>query len=247
MKEINAVWEKRNLGVSCTELEFTRGDTVDCVPELSRAQTSEYLVAKVPVGMSELGYALQAEGFAYAETNFRLTKTLSALPELPELYRRYAPRISYHPANPSGQMRILDKIAGGGIFTTDKVACDPFFSPALSGRRYALWTKDLLEQGIGRAFLLCYREQEVGFCVNVRKDGFYDAFLGGLFPEAQDTGLGFATIYANLHSIYLAGGRKVVTGVSSNNPSILRLHMLYGFTIGEMAAIYIKHQKGSEA
>jgi hypothetical protein len=70
----------------------------------------------------------------------------------------------------------------------------------------------------------------------------YDAFLGGVFSEAANKGLGFLALYANMQSIRSQGGLKIITRVSSNNLPILRLHLQYGYDITDMNYILVKHQ-----
>lgn len=243
MQIIHAYWEKRNIGVDCQELNIDAGDSVAQIGAALGELKAEYQVARVPAGMTDALFYLQDNGFRVVEMNIQFEKKLIEKPVLPEQYRRFEKHIAYHPADKEEIENTLKIIETGNIFITDKVACDPFFSPKHAGRRYALWAKDLIDRG-SRLYICTYKGETVGFNMNTNKGEYFDAFLGGMLPEAKKSGLGFLPLFANLSTIYEQGGRWMKTGVSSNNMPIIKLHEAFGCSISGMSYILIKHIHG---
>lgn len=55
MKIIDAVWEKRNLGVSCYEVLFDPEDTLEEIKSLRlKFEEREYLVFKIPTNRVDI-------------------------------------------------------------------------------------------------------------------------------------------------------------------------------------------------
>jgi hypothetical protein len=240
MKLLHAEWEKRNLGVDCTEVYFEDSDVVNSIYEAMPQIVSEYQVMHIPSGKAKLLLDAQKNGFQLIEMNIHLTKKIDN-EQLPLIYKRYEESITVKEASENEICMALDEIKVGNIFLTDKVAKDPFFSTVDAGKRYAFWSRDIIDEG-SHMYLAQYKGENVGFCLNIKKNNTtFDAFLGGTFSSYHNKGLGFLPLYANLYSIMLQGGKRVVTGVSSNNVPILKLHLLFGFRISSMSYILIKH------
>lgn len=241
MRVIDAVWEKRNLGVEVQEIVCDGTETANELQEQLSEIRMPYSVLKIPSGSTELLMASQSVGYCFVETAVSLDGKVSTM-ELPRLYQRFEPLIEVRRAEGEVLDKILQEMEAGDIFETDRIARDPHFSKQIAGRRYANWTRDELDRG-AEAVISYYKEQPVAFGINLRSEGtVYDAFLGGVFTESANKGLGFLALYANMESIRQQGGTRIVTRVSSNNLPILRLHMQYGYGITDMNYILIKHQ-----
>jgi hypothetical protein len=200
-----------------------------------------YSVLKIPSGCTNLLFTAQTLGYSFVETSIQLEGKVSTM-ELPGIYKRFENFVSVERAERDMLDKILAEIENAEIFETDRIARDPFFSKMIAGRRYANWTRDELDKG-AEAVAAYYKEEPVAFGINMPSDGtVYDAFLGGVFSEAANKGLGFLALYANMQSIRSQGGLKIITRVSSNNLPILRLHLQYGYDITDMNYILVKHQ-----
>lgn len=241
MRVIDAVWEKRNLGVEVQEIICDGTEPVDELKEQLLAVRVPYSVLKIPSGCTDLLMAGQSAGYCFVETAISLDGKVSTM-ELPRLYQRFEPLIEVSRAEGEALDKILQEIETGDIFETDRIARDPYFSQQIAGMRYANWTKDELDRG-AEAVISYYKKQPVAFGINLCSEGtVFDAFLGGVFTESANKGLGFLALYANMESIRQQGGTRIVTRVSSNNLPILRLHMQYGYGITDMNYILVKHQ-----
>ena len=240
MRVINAVWEQRNLGVECVEFEIEQTDDWKSIKSTILGTTAEYQVAKVPVGEVKSQLEIQECGYRFFETNIQMERKIDIPPVLPGIYSRFEKDISYRSATEDEIEKILEEVAQGKIFTTDKVAQDPFFSAELSGKRYSLWAEDLIARG-AETVLGLFKGNAAAFTIYEIKENCYHAFIGGMLNEYRNCGMGFLPLYITAKQIYDAGGGILKTGVSSNNPAILRLQILFGATISEMINIYVKH------
>ena len=86
-----------------------------------------------------------------------------------------------------------------------------------------------------------YNGDNVGFNIIIDKGKYYDGFLGGLYTEYLNSGLGFANVNAAVNAVFDLGGRKMISGVSSNNFQMLKLHMMFGLKIKKLTYNLIKH------
>lgn len=241
MKIIDAVWEKRNLGCDVCEIELATEDDIIDVSHVLQKVSTPYSVVKCPVGNFDLLMCVQENGYKVVETSIML-EGKSAKIELPNIYQRFKPMISFRMADDFLMQKMLDEIQEGKIFSTDRIAIDPIFSPEIAGRRYCNWAKDEIEKG-AKVSIAYYKDEPVAFGISKKIDeNKYDAFLGGVFKESANKGLGFMAIQANNEMIILNGGKTIVTHVSSNNLPILRLHMQFGYEIKDMQYILVKHE-----
>ena len=237
----DAFWEKRNLGVEVAEVTFDGDENVDEVKNVLQNMEYQYCVLKIPVGEIELLWMAQELGYHMIETGIELEAKTNNM-DVPLLYKRFKPFLTVDEGDEAVRNHVMNTIRSGSVFATDRIALDPAFSKQMAGERYYNWVNDELERG-SRLVIAYYKDEPIGFGVN--KDlgkNVYDAFLGGVLPDAANRGLGFAALYANYVSISEQGGTKIVTRVSSNNPPILRLHMQYGYEITNMNYILVKHQ-----
>ncbi len=241
MKIIEAVWEKRNLGVSCAEIEVGKTDTVSEVVDELGKRTEQYLVVKAPPGRTDLSFAIQNEGFRYIETMFELGCMFKDRPETPEICRRYVKDIGYHRASESETEHVFNEIRKGEIFSTDRISLDPAFSKQLAGKRYALWMEDVLSKGNATLSITSYQQEDIGFDIHVNKGRYFELLLGGYFTEYHGCGFGFAGEYVTINAAYADGAREIKTHVSSNNPYALRMHMLFGLQMRSLTDVYVKH------
>ncbi len=240
MKIVDAVWEKRNLGVDVTEIVCETSESKEeLIFVLSKVNTP-YSVCKIPGGAAELLLCAQEQGYQVIEMLIGMegkTKELS----LPRIYQRFASESFVCDANEEQIGRILQEIESGSIFKTDRIALDPYFGNLMAGKRYSNWIQDLLKKD-ARMCIGYYKDIPVAFGVNQDKEGSVsDAVLGGVLSSETGVGLGFLSIYANLVSAIRHGNTKVKTHVSSNNPAIIHLHLQFGFQIGGMQYVLVKH------
>lgn len=243
MKLTEALWEQRNLGVTCLELTAEpRDDTAEVLAAL-RDRTEQYLVVKLPPGRTDLLLSLQKEGFRFIETLFETEINMKNGVPAPEKCRPLLPRVSYHYAGDEEAAEIIGYVRSGEIFSTDRIALDPAFSTALAGQRYAFWTEDVMRSGTGHMIISEYDGQRIGFNLVSDKGSFFDGLLGGLLPDYLGSGLGFANAYASYSGSYALGCRKMRSHVSSNNFQMMQLHLLFGMQIRGLQYCLVRHRE----
>ena len=239
MKLVEAIWEKRNLGVDCLELHCEAHDAAEAVLAALPLSAS-YQVVRVPAKRVDLLLAVQERGYRLIEMGIDLERRLADF-EMPAIYKRFEKNMAFRQATGADVERTLEIVGTGRMFTTDRIALDPFFSPRQAGYRYACWIRDLLQRG-GTLHVATYNGRDIAFGVNIeRRSGVWEASLGGVFPEPETSGMGFASVYLNTAMPRQQGAKKVVARVSSNNLPIVRLWLQFGFELMGSEYILIQH------
>lgn len=241
MKVVDAVWEKRNLGIDTVEVEIEVGDTEEQVREVLNSVSAPYSVIKVPTELGCMIRVVQEMGYRYAETSFALSGKIKDM-IVPKAYIRYCNVLETTIADEDLTARVLSEVGSGHIFATDRIALDPMFSQVIAGKRYANWIGDEIKRG-AKIYISNYKGMPVSFTVmKGLEDGVYHSFLGGVFEDAANKGFGFSGLLAIYDVVKQNEGKKILTHVSSNNMPMLRLHMSFGYDIVGAESVFIKHQ-----
>lgn len=235
-------WEKRNLGVS-SSIEYYF-DVFDCIEEMGDEILNngmyEYQVAHIPVGKIDILNTLLAHGFAFAETKIEIMADLKEL-SLPERFGRFSESLGYHKADEDELEEMLYNIRCG-MFDTDKVALDPCFNAKIAGSRYALWTMDEINSGRGSAYVVTQSDKPIGFFVlKKNNEKIVESFLAGLYNKEDSAGFGFSVLYYPMAEAKKLGIKKIIAGVSSNNPDSVKMHLALGYQVKNMNYSVIKH------
>ena len=237
MKIVDAFWEKRNLGISTTEFTIEDNDTVDGVKKILDNCTSGYQVLRLPNHLSHFLFKVQNLGFLFVEDMFSLKNDLQPI-VMDRIVERLYKEISFDYMNDDDIRQLLNEVKGG-MFNSDRIFVDPVFDVTCSSIRYYNWLNDEIERG-SLFFKNVYKGKSIGF--NALKDkgnGVYDAYLVGVYPEYQKTGLGSAIFVADI--VKSLGGKCVITNVSSNNTKQIRNLTQKGFYIISSCHVFIKH------
>ncbi|MED1204714.1 GNAT family N-acetyltransferase [Heyndrickxia acidicola] len=240
METIIANWEKRNLGVTCEELTVTSDDLLESVLLASEELTAQYQIIKVPSGRTDLLFELQKHGFTFIESNIHFTKKLTRN-TLPKPFSSLQEKVEYRSITEKEYEPFLDIIRNNSIFTTDKVALDPHFSPKHSANRYYYWAKDVLSSD-GQGYVVSMNKKDIGFFI-LRKhsESLYESFLAGVYPEHSKSNMGFAVLSSPIVEAFKRGGRIIETGTSSNNTASLRLHLALGYELQSINYVLVRH------
>ena len=242
MKIIDAFWEKKNLGVSCKEVIIEETDTTESLSELKQLQNStEYLVIKVPSKHFDIYTALSDLGFVFIETsiNFKL-QLIQA--NLTPLQHRINVSVSYAEME-TGDLEKLFSEINSGMFSTDRIIIDPYFTPEIAANRYINWISDELKRET-QVYKIIYKDDAIGFFTfKTIADGIYYPFLVGLYQKYAVSGLGFTILRKPIDEAIRRKGKMISTYVSTNNLPIIRTHIQHGFNINEIYYVFIKHNQ----
>lgn len=237
MQVIDAVWEKRNLGVSTSEIMIDIKDDLYEVKRFLSEFEDEYIVLKVPSVRADITNMASLYRFVFIEDMVTLSSNLQEIRRNP-LQKRLYDSVQVEKMKKEDMDELLDEV-GKGMFDADRISLDPFFSSEQAGIRYVNWIQDELDKQT--EFLkYVYKGEMAGF-LSIREidGGNYTAPLGGFYRKSRNTGLG--TVVKVPEEVKKRGGRSVRTGVSSNNPAQLRNLVVNGYVPEGISHIFIKH------
>lgn len=244
MKIVDCYWEQKNLGKTAVEI------TIDSDGKLSKDVLSEqinshdYIVVKVPVGMTHVNFELSLLGFTMIETQIDISKSYKKFNFNDRLVKNVYPHASSVVVNSYEDIRDIVSRITPNMFSTDRIYVDNSFLPGSSAKRYINWIWSEYERQGADVAKLYYDDINVGFgLTRVLDDGTQIGLLGGVYEEYQDMGLGLMTaamafIAADKWNIPFKVFR---TSISSNNPPMWQFYNYLNFKIDHMTYVFVKH------
>lgn len=230
MKIIDATWEKRNLGVTCYEIEFSDKDKIsDIESNRDKFFERQYVVFKVPNTRADISAYVQSQGAKFIEAQLTLTRNLRNW-KVPESLKDIFDNVSYAPMNDDDIEFMFNEIRKG-IFKTDRVYLDPHFNHEKAAQRYINWSTDMIKRGHIPCKVM-YRGETVGF-FNDTLSGVYSKFIG--------SGMGLFVQYACIDVVRYVGQTKAYAVVSSNNPSVINLRIKLNCQIKNINHVFVIH------
>lgn len=243
MRIVNAVWEKKNLGIDVIEVNCSEKDTIEDLTSTLNGIDVPYSVVKIPSGCINHLMAAQKLGYVFIETSYNYECNIRKF-ETPEIYSRFLNKVKVKPASEDLKSKALKEIKAGAIFSTDRIAIDPHFSKELAGNRYFNWCNYALSNGAIMEVSF-FNDEPIAFNLSEtmkERKGVVHGLLGGVFESVLDKGLGFLVVESEVECCRMLGGKICAGSTSSNNLPSLRLHMRYGFDIIESCYVLIKHK-----
>ena len=230
MKIIDAVWEKRNLGVSCYEVLFDSEDTLEEIKSSwLKFEEREYLVFKIPTNRVDIVDYVQKQGCKFIEVAMVFEADLRTW-TLPEYLKPICEKCSYAPMNQEEIDFMLSEIANG-VFKTDRVYLDSYFTHKQAAQRYINWAQDSLKQG-DIAYKSMYQGETIGFAVGA---------LGGVYSQFEGTGMGLCSQYVAIKRDIDKGEKFSRGNYSSNNTEMLRILSALNKNVVSMSYVFVKH------
>ena len=241
MRIVDAVWEQRNLGVSCYEITCERDDSVDELVHALNSYEAQYMVLKIPSGMVPHMMAAQAHNYTFIEALAHVTHDLKSFTPV-GVQKRLLESVNYAPMD-AADVDVLRHQLEEGIFATDRIALDPVFSPQLANRRYIGWLEDEVARG-AELFKLIFREQTIGFFAAYMQKQVLCAIVGGMYSGVSGS-LGSSMVYSLILEAVNKKASRISSHVSLNNTSAIRLHSNLGFFLNETHYVFINHNKAT--
>lgn len=239
MKVVDAVWEKRNLGVNTQEITILASDSIEEVEKTLKTLSAEYQVVKIPTGNTKVMWKLEDMGFRYIETIVHVENSLKNL-ELKGIPKRINDELTYELMNQKDRNQMFEEIRKG-MFKTDRVALDSNFSLQQANNRYIGWISDEIEKGT-EVFKYIYHNQTIGFFTFKEiARGVYYPFLAGIYKQYQNSPVGMIYLYKPLEEAKKRDAKFVSTYISMNNSNAVRLHVQFGFEFKNIINVYVKH------
>lgn len=241
MKVIDAFWEKRNLGVDTVEFETEKGDTLEIIRNTILANEKQYNVVKTRNGDFEIKQLMSELGYTYMESMFKLVHQMK-MPAVPDAVKRIMDRITYMPMTEESEIEMLFSELDKGIFKTDRIALDPFFSPEIANLRYKNWLKDELARGNALTKGVYDGEIFAFGAYKMLENNVMFSYLGGTFAEYLNYGLAIPATYSSTQYELSLKPKKLITYVSTNNQNALVCNIFAGYIIKGVSDVYIKHK-----
>ena len=239
MKVIDAVWEKRNLGVITQEVTVTQDDSLIDLKKAIENLDSQYNVVKLPAGKVDMMFYLQEQGFKFIEGFIHVTHDLKTV-EMNPIQKRIDDAVTYELMS-ENDINYLFKEIRDGLFYTDRIYLDSYFSNEQAANRYVNWIKDELERGT-ELYKLIFKNETFGFFTFKEIDkNIYYPFLAGVYKEFQSTSLGSVFCYKPIVEAIKRKGKMISTYVSTNNLNTLRVHSSLGFSFNEISYVFVRH------
>ena len=242
IKVIHAVWDKRNLGVDCKEVIINNSNSISDIQKIKDIlSTTEYVVVKIPVNCFEISSYLSELGFIFVEGSINFELKLNNAQLLP-LQVRLNNSVKYEEMDESDLHKLYSEIEQG-LFTTDRILIDNYFSKKQAAHRYINWISDEINKE-AQVFKIVYKQEAIGFFTfKSTNEGIYYPFLAGLFKKYRTSGMGFLTLRKPIDEAIRRNGKMISTYASINNMPVIRAHTQQGFSISNIQYVYIKHNK----
>lgn len=248
MKCVNAEWELRNLGVKTIEISIEKKDSslptseiLKAVENFRQEYDAKYVVVKSDAKYPSISIDFQRAGFWLMENQISLKGIRRDLLKAFEDYKKiFYDEVSYRAANDDDIQMIYSEIEKG-MFTTDRIALDPYFGVSVANRRYILWMQDELKRG-AFANIALYDNKPIGFFLDkILGEKKLSGLLGGIFKNQESQNSGAAYMYSSRIYFSESDWKETKTAVSSNNLNILNLHLMFGHKIIGIQNVLVKH------
>lgn len=238
MKIIDAFWERRNLGVDVTEVEFDINDDISVMNEFDKIKQTPYMVVKIPSNRNEIVTEISKRGFFYIENNIQLIHNLKEIPVKKSILS-LCEKCSVEVMNKQEMEQLFDEIQRG-MFETDRIYLDEHFSKEQAANRYINWINDLGKKNVYPKKIE-YNNEIVGFFLSeYTSDAVAHGILGGVYNGYKQSGMGVLMELESLLEAKKNGIKLYKTAVSSNNLPVLQIMMSLGFQITEINTVFVK-------
>ena len=161
IKVVNALWEKRNLGLKVNEITLEKQDfdSLDSIKLIE--DNSDYVVIKFSTDLNKLIFEVQDLGYTFVELLNTTSKKTSSLPPLHGLKQRFFQNLNIKEIDKNSLSLVFDNFEND-LFQTDRISVDPFFKLDQTGIRYVGLINDVLEnEGVLSGLYL--KNELVGF------------------------------------------------------------------------------------
>jgi hypothetical protein len=239
MKIVDAVWEKRNLGLKVFELTIQEED-IYLNEQIEQFELkSDYVVIKLPIVLNRHLTSLQDLGYQFIE-QLTINSHLAVVPKLTPIMNRFLGKLSCQIAK-SDEVDLIRHEIDSDLFDTDRVSLDPKFSKQDASNRYLGMISDEIEQN-GKIYVIKFNEMVVGFfTLHMSLQNIAYCNLGGIFKNFQNLGFGIFLNYFQICITRDLGGEQTITAYSSNNVGAFAVHQMFDYKVIEQYYVFIKH------
>lgn len=245
MKVTNCIWEIENIGVETAEISIDSINNLDMNELVNLEKSFKYIVIKTPVNQFGLASLLRRSGYDYMESQFYISKKFKDFNREDRLVKPLFPLVSFDTIDSNEDFEETILKITPGMFSTDRIAIDPYFGMEKSRNRYVNWMRTEFEKKEAVFIKFFYDGDNVGVGMHKLNNGILTGLVGGVFEQYQDEGLGMLTPAAPFIYAYKGGDpfKKMVTCISSNNMPVIQFYNYLGFQINDLKYVFIKHRQ----
>lgn len=237
MKIVDEKLETRNLGVKTISINIDTYDEYNEVENAIKETEAEYLVLKIPSIRTDLTPLAHKFGYIYVEDMVFMEHDLHEI-QRTSLQQRLYDSVKAELMQQDDYNVLYDEIARGS-FSFDRISNDPYFGQNIANRRFLNWLNDEKERG-AEFWKMCMNGEMRGFfTLREIRPQIYDSALGGIFMKWRKGGMGTNVKVPDI--VKKKGGKKVVSGVSTNNVIQIRALVQNGYFPVRINHVFIKH------
>ena len=247
MRVIDAIWEKKNLGIATLEIliddfDYSKSENslIDEMKSIIGNNRYRYIVVKFKPGHANLLYIVNILGFSFIELQFELSLDKNKFNAENYSYLERHCDLIVKETSDSKDFDIVIENLKYNLFETDRISFDSKFGKDVSNKRYKGWVESLKGNNLYNLYLAYQGKHLVGFQVNKMNDSICEPVLGSLVNDYKNKGIGLMFYFALLKHTFQKYN-SVHTFISSNNISVFKLWEYFGVTIKGMQYVYIKH------
>ncbi len=239
MKIIDAVWEKRNLGISTCEVVIENEADIKEFFYDWQWKDYEYIVVKISSELIGFACNLSDAGFHFIETAVACHYDVKKEFNLNPIQKRFFENCCYEFMN-DDDLSELHTNLNNILFENDRVALDPYFTFQQANNRYWGWINDELSKG-STVYKILYKQKNIGF-FGLRDDKNKPfAFLGGIYKTHQNKGMGSIMNYMEIMAAKNRGASELQSTFSTNNRGAFAVHMSMGYILDKIEYVFVKH------
>ena len=231
---------RKNIGVKCNEIIIENDDCIEKIKNEIATYETEYTVVKIPVKKIDIMLWLQEMNFFFIEMTTSCQHIGNSF-NLNRIQQRIIDSLNYEEMSEMDVDYMYGEIRNC-LFTTDRIAVDPYFTLQQANNRYINWIKDELKSG-AKSYRVSHNQNQVGFFIlkkNSEREWF--AFLGGLYSSYLESGFGFSMNYFEVIEGQKLGAKRILTSFSSNNRGAAAIHLNLGYNLLKQYYIFVKHK-----
>lgn len=243
MKLLDAVWEKRNLGVTTLEICLEKDDNPDEFIEALEKSYYDYYVVKLTTEAIGFSTLLTKKGFVFVEAINHIYHDLDLRP-LTGAKKEIVENTDFQKVEHNEMQFIFDNILKG-MFNTDRISLDPEFGKDKAAVRYVNWIEDEISNG-AEIYKFIYKNNNIGFIgFKQVNENDYHNFIAGIYSYYLGKGLSINMTYKLVDEVIKRNGKKLTTDISSNNIASLKSRINNGFNYEYTTYVYVKHNNPS--
>jgi len=238
MQVIDAFWEKRNLGIEAIEFVIDNGDSEQIIDEILKLE-KQYNVIKLPVNKPEIMLLLQKNGYYFVECMINMIHDLTETKvNIVKNIKKF--ETTCFPMAETDIIELYNEI-DNGLFNSDRIYNDSFFSKESAALRYKNWISDERKKG-SVCYKVVFRNITVGFFIlKIPDNKVVNPFLIGIYKKYANKGFGISMACNLINECINIGAKQISGYVSSNNLAIIKVDELLGYSINEIEYVFIKH------